>query len=129
LALEHQLGTLAVLTGVAASTGKTLKEDFIVTTTANIRIMFGALGKINDYEKLRVEFFKTVSGPQVSRVNGLGTVVTDQKTPLAQLHTAYMEVYRIACRLSSRYHDDKFRTVIAMATSTSSPGELVNYVA
>jgi len=130
IAIENQIGALAAIAGVVRDETKDTAgfiENVELTMVHNTRALFGCLGGLDNYAMMKDIMFKTVSAQTISRTNGLGTVIDGKSTPIAQLHKAYMEVAPMLCHLMGKSFDDAYRLAMCVATSTSSPGELVNY--
>ena len=131
IAIENQIGALAAIAGVVSDETKDATAGFVenveLTSVHNTRALFGSLGGLDNYAMMKDLLFRTVSAQTISRTNGLGTVIEGKSTPIAQLHKAYMEVSPMLCHLMGKSFDNAYRLAMCVATSTSSPGELVNY--
>jgi hypothetical protein len=129
VALESQIGTLAIIAGVASdpSKKKDLVENVVLTRASNTRVLFGSLGGLKNYARLRAIFFDTASSTATTRKNPFGNVIGGKKTPIAQLHTAYLEASPMFTHFMGKNFDHAYKFAMCMATSTAAPGEPVNY--
>lgn len=129
ISLESQIGALSIIAGVSADLTKKrgLNENTELTQYNNTRILFGSLAGLKNYATLKRIFFDTAGSTSTVRLNGLGTTIDGIKTPLAQLHTVYMEAAPMLCHLMGRSFDSVYKFAMFTATSTSAQGEPVNY--